>query len=200
MLIYFYSWCVHMTHCLYNSRNISNSICFDGSIKISSKNYNDGFRITATTIGFKNREEKKIRLVNEYIFGKRKITAIWTNTIRLTYIESSKNMSMRPYLSGLWLSVDNEQINSSIPSDMITKFKNEVNTLIGPSRSIMITDIDLDQFEMLFNNKIIISSDFLLEKLLIYIDTHEIASSDVVTFSRKIPDDILLTITEEKNK
>jgi hypothetical protein len=186
-------------YCLQNSRNVSpTQKCYESSISFTQQDHIDGLRITANTLRFKNREKLKLRLTNTYTFGKVNIVFVWNNTIGLVNTPSVAGaMKMYPQLSSIWVTVDGNPVNGTLPADMISKMRTEINNLIG-NRYVLINDIHIDQIEMLKVHKILKSPDFVFEKLLIYTDIQTVASNDMIEYRREIPDDIELLVTITK--
>ncbi|VBB18393.1 hypothetical protein YASMINEVIRUS_856 [Yasminevirus sp. GU-2018] len=187
------------TYCLERTRTVSlPQKCFDTSIKLNKQDDVNGLRVTANTLGFKNRERRHIRVTNTYVFGDRKIVVVWNNVVKMVQLPSvSGKMNMYPKLSEIWVTVGGNPINGSLPAEMISKMKREINDIIG-DRYVVIDNIELDQFEMLRNNNVFRLPDMILEKLLIYADLRTIASREMIQFSREVPDDIELLVSIEQ--
>ena len=185
-------------YCLQNTRGINvPHKCRDTDIRLTKKDHDDGLRITASSLNFKGREKIRIRITNTYTFGKTVIVAIWTNMLRIDEMSSGRNMKMYLHLSEIWLNVNGKQINGSLAFDMIAKMVKEINRIVGKNNHVIVDTIDLDQFEMLRENKLFLRPDVIFEKLLIYADTIGIASAESILFSRDIPDNIELIVAVE---
>lgn len=192
---------VKKTYCLQNTRSINVlGVCAgtDTDIRINKKDYENGLRITAKTIGLSGRERIIARITNLYKFGKTEIITVWKNEISL--VGSSVpygTMAMYPKLVEIWLKSNERQIVGGLPSAMISKIINEINQIIG-EKHVLIDNINVDQFEMMRETNLYRYPDVIFEKLLIYADTELIASSELIQYYRDIPDDIELIVGIEK--
>jgi hypothetical protein len=174
-------------------------ICDNTSAKLNKQQYDEGYRINASTLGFINRETRHIRITNLYTFGMIEIIAVWNNKVSIMQLPTDTGITkikMYPKLSGIWITVNGNPIISKIPADVLDKMKHEINNLVG-GRYVVVEQINLDQFEMLYEHKIFKLPDLIFEKLLIYARFHTIASSEIIHFNRKIPDDIKVIVTLE---
>lgn len=183
-------------YCLQNTRGVDvGSRCFDSYIRFNQRDHANGLRITATTLGFKDRETMRIRITNIYTFSRVVITAVWNNQISMDKQSTVRGtMKMFPKLSSIWLTVDGREINGSLPADIINKSVSEINRTINEGY-VLINSIDIDQFEMLRINNIYTRPDLIFEKLLIYAATRNIASSEMIEYRREIPDFIEMNVT-----
>lgn len=185
--------------CLQNTRgvNVAN-LCRSDYIRFSKRDHDLGLRITATTFGFRDREEKMIRLVNEFHFGNIKITATWLDNVHIVKLSSSiGKMIVRPKLINIRLSIADKLIDASLPCELLKKMVREINKKINDSE-LEVDHIEIDQFEMLKKKNIIARPDLIFEKLLNYADTRTLMSANDVSFKREIPTDILMVITVVK--
>ena len=182
--------------CPLNTRGVNvPKKCGDIDIRLTNKDYLNGLRITAESLRLEGRNKLCIRLTNKYIFDNNEIIAVWNNIISLVDLASSfGKMKMYPKLSKIWLRSKGKQITGEIPNTMIEKMTEEVNYLIK-GKFVLISDINIDQFEMLRENNLFHSPDVIFEKLLIYADIKSIASSEMIKFKREMPNDIELIIS-----
>jgi hypothetical protein len=165
-------------------------------IRLNKTDYDNGFKIGPTTLGFRDNETKYLRMTNEYKFGSIKLVMVWSNEVRLMTNPPS-TMLVHPKLLSIRLTDSDRLINSELPPRLLDDIINVINETIG-ALSYRTSYIDVDQIEGLPKLGVLKRPDLLLERLVGLAETRTAQSRDQLQYSRMIPDDLNLIVSIER--
>ena len=187
-------------YCLGNTRGINlKPRCYDDYIRITLDEYNKGLRVSASTIGFIDTEQKTVRVSNVYRFGHYEITMIWRNIMRIPKNATSVGkLIVQPNLIKIYITHQGTLVNAKLPCEQISNLIRDMNEFLG-QKYFIVTYLGIDFLEMLKDAGYIQKPDLILEKIMNFACTKSKASIADLKGKRMIPDDMRMTLTVENS-
>jgi len=131
-------------YCLINADGIKMKPICNNNVRITQKEYDDGYRITPSTIGFSSYLDtaREVYIINEYDIGEYTIALGFKGIIKISTLTSANfsKLSLSVNLQNI-LVVNNHTI---VPINNEKEIKQKINSIITPlKRDIKFMDIDV---------------------------------------------------------